>query len=65
MSSSTIEIIQELLEDKYDDIKRFLIGAIECDDEKNAEDWFFEYKQTRNAMKELEEYRAQKQKENK
>lgn len=34
MSPSTIEIIQELLEDKYDDIKRFLIGAIECDDEK-------------------------------
>ena len=57
MSSNTVEIIQELLEDKYDDIKRLLIGAIECDDEENAEDWFFEYKRIQNAIKEFEEYK--------
>lgn len=65
MNLNTIELIQELLEDKHDDIKRFLISAIECDDEEAIEDWFFDYKQIRNAIKELEEYRIQKQKESK
>lgn len=65
MNYNTIELIQDLLEKRCEDIKNYFIGAINGDDEKAIEDWFFDYKQIRNAMKELEEYRIQKQKENK
>lgn len=61
MNLNTIELIQDMLEERCELIKNCFIGAINSDDEKAIEDWFFNYKQIRNAMKELEEYRIQKE----
>lgn len=61
MNLNTIELIQDLLEERCELVKNCFIAAINSDDEKAIEDWFFNYKQIRNAIKELEEYRIQKE----